>query len=153
MKQFCRTLLHGRGPYFDYIADQKRRYEAFKDQQERNDKAIPLAEGVLILDEVKVVGKIAWNSKTGKMSGIVMEEGEYGSLVDIYADMRAGDDIPRPAEYFLQFLWRDLTSNFDIIGPHYSSDRTMDYAFTHTCLTDALVAFQTSGFKVSSLCV
>ena len=107
-----------------------------------------MAEGVLILDEVKVVGKVAWNSKNGKLSGIVMEEGEYGSLADIYEDLQADDDIPRPAEYFLQFLWRDMSSKFDLIVPHYSTHRTMDTVFIHTCLMDALLALQSYGFKV-----
>ena len=97
---------------------------------------------------MKVVGKVAWNSKNGKLSGIVMEDGEYTSLADIYEDISASEDIPKPAEYFLQFLWRGLTSNFDVIGPHYSSDRTMDNSRVHTCLMDALSAFQVFGFKV-----
>ena len=52
------------------------------------------------------------------------------------------------AEYFLQFLWRDLTSDFDVIGPHYSTVRTMTCAFTMACLMDALDAFQAYAFKV-----
>jgi hypothetical protein len=60
---------------------------------------------------------------------VVMEEGEYTSLVDIYEDLKTVSDVPKPKEYFLQFLWRDLTSNFDVIGPHYSSDTTMDSVF------------------------
>ena len=37
----------------------------------------------------------------------------------------------------LQFLWRDLSSMFDIIGPYYSSAQGFDSKFTMACLQDA----------------
>ena len=51
------------------------------------------------------------------------------------------------AENFLQFLWQDLSSDFDVIGPHYATARTMDSNFTHACTMDALEAFQALQFQ------
>ena len=150
LKQFTTTLLHGTRPYYDFLDDQRKRYLARSPELVSKGKAKPLCQGVLILDEVKVIGKVAWNSKSGKMCGVVMEEGEYASLVDIYDDLKTTNDVPKAAEYFLQFLWRDMTSNFDVIGPHYSWASTMDSVFLQTCFTDTLAAFQAYGFKVST---
>ena len=113
-------------------------------------------EGVLILDEVKVVGKVAWNSKNGWISSLAMDSEDFASLKDLYKELsnkkeKSSQDCGREtAEYFMQFLWRDLSSDFDIIGPHYSSAATMDAKFTVTCMLDALRAFQSYDFKVNS---
>ncbi len=107
----------------------------------------PQNDGVIILDEVKVIGKVAWNSKNGKMVGLAMDPKETPTLSDLDPDLLAAEER-KPAEYFLQFLWRDLTSDFDIIGPHYSTVNSMDCAFTVACLLDAVDAFQSFGFKV-----
>ena len=62
------------------------------------------------MDEVKVIGEVAWSSKTDKISGIVMEEGHFGSHVDILDELGNDDDIPKAVEYCMQFLWRDISS-------------------------------------------
>ena len=101
-----------------------------------------------MLDEVKVVGKVVWNSKNGKLCGIAMEPAECAFVTDIYSDLNKDAKEPAAAEYFLQFLWRDMSSDFDVIGPHYASATTMDCNFTHACTTDAIEAFQAYNFKV-----
>ena len=123
------------------------KYDVFKQETASLGTPPPLGEGVLILDEVKVVGKICWNSKNGKLSGIAMDGDALGSLKDLHADF-GQETGPAPAEYFLQFLWRDLSSDFDVIGPHYNSTKTMTSTFTHACLQDALSAFQSYNFLV-----
>ena len=96
---------------------------------------------------LQVVGKVAWNSKNGKMVGVAMEDHEIPNLADFNLHEPEGDDV-QAAEYFLQFLWRDLTSDFDVIGPHYSTAATMDCPFTMACLHETIDAFQAYGFKV-----
>ena len=103
---------------------------------------------MLILDEVKVIGKVAWNSKNGKLVGLAMEATETPTLADLNPNTNHTDT--GSAEYFLQFLWRDLTSDFDIIGPHYSTQASMDCPFTLACLMETLDAFQAFGFKVQN---
>jgi hypothetical protein len=92
------------------------------------------------------MGKVAWNSKNGKMVGLAMESKDVPTLADLDPD---NEEEGKAAEYFLQFLWRDITSDFDVIGPHYSTVRTMDCPFTLACFRDALDAFQAYGFKVN----
>ena len=96
---------------------------------------------------------MGWNSKNGKLCGIAMDKNDMTSLKDLYQELKSTqsgpDDNREAAEYYLQFLWRDLSSDFDVIGPHYSSATTMDARFTMTCMMDALRAFQVYGFKVN----
>ena len=148
LKQFTTALLHDSGPYYEYLKDHALKYVSYKKECTDNGRAMPLGEGVLILDEVKVVGKVAWNSKNGKLCGIAMETDECAYVADIFADLENVDREPVAAEYFLQFLWRDLSSDFDVIGPHYSSAGSVDSNFTHACTMDALQAFQAYNFKV-----
>ncbi len=122
------------------------RYAAFQDLQVKKGKLRPLGEGVLILDEVKVIGKVMWNSRNGRMVGLAMDPCISPSLSDLDPDNIEKEQ--RAAEYFLQFLWRDVSSSFDIIGPHYSTVRSMDAHFTYACLMDCIDAFQAFKFKV-----
>ena len=150
LKQYSTTLHHNEGTYYDYIEHQRQLYDDFTKQHEKEGFKKPLGEGVLILDEVKVISKVGWNCKDGKLLGLAMETSQIPFLGDISKDI-LDEDSRRPAEYMLQFLWRDLTSSYDIIGPHYSSTTSMDAAFTEACLQDAMYAFQQSGFKVRAL--
>lgn len=97
-----------------------------------------------------MIGKVAWNSKNGKMVGLAMNSKDAPLLADLDPD---NNEEGKAAEYFLQFLWRDLTSDFDVIGPHYSTAHSMDCAFTLACLMDTLDVFQAYGFKVNILSV
>ena len=144
LKQFTTTCLHGDGVYFDYLRDQSQKYALYKEECVKKNIKEPRGDGVIILDEVKVVGKVAWNCGSGKIIGLAMDTKDVPTL----ADFDETDDEPKAAEYFLQFLWRDLTSDFDVIGPHYSTQRSMDCAFTLACFTETLDAFQSYGFKV-----
>ena len=151
LKQFSTALLQGTGHYYDYLQEQAVKYQSYQKELLASGRPAPLGDGVLILDEVKVVGKVAWNSKNGELCGIAMDNQDLTSLSDLYKQLKKGatePESPVAAEYFLQFLWRDLSSDFDVIGPHYSSTSTMDASFTTACLMDALRAFQIYMFKV-----
>ena len=52
-----------------------------------------------------------------------MNPEDMSSLHDIYASL--GDGQPKQASYMLQFVWRDLTYSFDIIGLYYSSSESL----------------------------
>ena len=58
--------------------------------------------------------KLLWSSRNQKFI-------ELTSLCDVYKTL-SPDYGQRQTSYFLQTLWRDFTSDFDVIGPHYSSD-------------------------------
>ena len=50
--------------------------------------------------------------------------GVYRTLQPLFRQKRTS--------YVLQTLWRDLTSDFDIVGPHYTSEGTMSVSLIYT---------------------
>lgn len=75
---------------------------------------------------------------------------ELSSLHDVY-DTFDVDKKVQKTQYCLQFLWRDLTSDFDIVGPYFTSDENMPYKVLVTCVLDTIRVFQRHGFNVICL--
>ena len=48
----------------------------------------------------------------------------------------------------MQTLWRDLTSECDIVGPYYTSNGPFKAKTMLACVMDALCEFQAHGFDV-----
>lgn len=109
----------------------------------------PLGVGVLIFDEVKVIGKVVLNMKNETFLGLAMDEDEMNNLHDIYRSLESRE--PTPAEYMLQFLWRDLTSSYDIIGPYFSLRSTINHSIVIDTLLETMRAFNNYNFK--TICV
>lgn len=59
--------------------------------------------------------------------------------------------VHKKASYIVQFLWRDLTSSFDLIGPYFSIRSSMDSSVLQELIMLTLKAFTSYGFKVSIL--
>ena len=76
----------------------------------------PLSKGVLIFDEVKVVAKLHWNSRYDALVGHIMTAQEMSTLCDLYMKLDK-EEAPANTDYVMQTLWRDITSDCDIIGP------------------------------------
>ena len=53
--------------------------------------------------------------------------------------------------YIMQFLWRELTSDFDIIGPYFTCPSTVETRFLHSVVTRTVLAFTQFGFGVRTL--
>ena len=126
---------------------------------------LPTGEGSLIIDEVKVVCihvhvsvqctrwnvaiqvrmKLVWSSRNQKFIGHAMSHEELTSLCDVYKTL--SPDYRRQTSYFLQTLWRDFTSDFDVISPHYSSDSPFSHDALCRIVIDAIQQFHLSGFK------
>ena len=51
----------------------------------------------------------------------------------------------------MQFLWRDLTSGFDVVGPYFTSSKTFENKTILSCLLESLRNFHVHGFKTSLL--
>ena len=98
-------------------------------QHKAERKPTPTGDGIVIFNEVRVQGKVIWNSKNNQILGISMNSSDLPSLHDIFSCL---DDEEKMKEthYILQFIWRDLTSKFDIIGPYYTSYQGFDSKFT-----------------------
>ena len=45
------------------IYKQSKLYAAFKEEQQQKGLKVPRGDGVLVLDEVKVVSRLMWNSR------------------------------------------------------------------------------------------
>ena len=56
-----------------------------------------------------------------------MTADDMTSLHDVYEELKAPKAVK--ASYIMQFLWRDLTSDFDVIRPYYSSGKGLGCKF------------------------
>ena len=135
-------LAHERAMYDDRVCEEKK----------RGNPLPPFSEGVLIADEVKVAAKLHWNSRDDNIVGISMTPDEMATLQDLYLDLD-GDPTTSKADYMLQTLWRDFSTNHDIVGPYYTSTGTFDAKFMLACLMDSLQQFHAFGFKISLVIV
>ena len=145
------VFLNGPGVSEDSILRQARQFESFKEEQRQKfpDAPQPEANGVLIFDEVKVVSRLLWNSRSQEVIGIAMNHEDMSSLHDIYASV--GSEEPQQATYMLQFLWRDLTSKFDVMGPYYSSAESLKSKFILACVFETMKLLQLYKFQTSAI--
>lgn len=68
--------------------------------------------------------KVAWNLKGGGITGFTMAEDELPVLHDVFSS--AIQSGCQKTSYIVQFLWRDLTSGYDMIGPYFPVPNSMD---------------------------
>ena len=73
-----------------------------------------------------------------------------GSLDDIYRLFKEPESAKQTSN-IRQFLWRDLTSKFDIVGSYFTASSTMDCKFVLACILDTIKLFQFHGLKTSLL--
>ncbi len=104
-----------------------------------------LSIGVLIFEEVKVIAKVAMNMKSEQFMGLAMTEEEMTNIHDIYKLLSSDSAVP--AEYMLQYLWRDLTSSYDIIGPYFSLKSTIDHHIVIETLFETMRVYHNYGFE------
>jgi hypothetical protein len=81
-----------------------------------------------------------------QLIGISMNSSYLSSLADIYQSLKEG---VQQTSYILQFIWRDLTSEFDIIGPYFTYSKSMESKFLHACLIETISLFHDHGLKTS----
>ena len=53
--------------------------------------------------------------------------------------------------YVMQFLWRELSSDFDVIGLYFTCPSTTETRFLHSVVTRTMLAFTQFGFPVRAL--
>ena len=66
---------------------------------------------------------------------------------DVYSTL-SPDYRKQQTTYILQTLWRDLTSDFDVIGPHFTNDATIPHHFLCSILMESIYQFHICGFEV-----
>ena len=78
-----------------------------------------------------------------------MDKNEYTFLKDIFEESDVSE--PRGAEYILQFLWRDLTSTYDVIGSYFLSPKSVDSVFITASLYETTRTLHAYNFRVMRL--
>lgn len=53
--------------------------------------------------------------------------------------------------YVLQFIWRDLTSSYSIIGPYFNCAKTWDHSFLYDCVLRTIKVFSLYQFRVKAM--
>ena len=66
----------------EYLEEQQKRYIEFVEEKEKCGDKLPVGE-VLIFDEVKVIDKLLWNSKSHRFVGVAMDEQDFAYISDI----------------------------------------------------------------------
>ena len=141
IQAYTGAFLHEAGASHDSILKQVESYELFKEACRSSGKRLPKSDGVLIFDEVKVVSSLIWNSRNHQLIGLAMSETDQASLQDIY-QLLEDDRHTKLTNYILQFLWRDLTSSFDVVGPYFTSEDTVTAKFISACVFETIQLFQ-----------
>ena len=117
LQAYTGAFLHEPGANSACIKDQVAQFILHCQQLQKEGKKESQKDGVLIFDEVKVISQLMWNSRSQKLIGLCMNHTEQSSLADVYQLLDG--NAAQQTSYILQFLWRDLTSSFDIIGPYF----------------------------------
>lgn len=146
LKAFTGSNLEPPGDIQRRLSESYTDYQAMMEEKTSQGSKIPLGEGVVIFDEVKVESKVSWNSRDEALVGLAMTSSEMRTLQDVYSSLDADSKTQR-ASYVLQTLWRDLTSEFDIIGPYYTSAGGLKSCFLLPCIMDTIYQFNLFGFK------
>jgi hypothetical protein len=74
---------------------------------------------------------------------------EAPQLHDMFRGVSANGTDSQPAQYVVQFLWRDLTSHFNVIG--HVSQRPRTQLHDRVCAPGHGCLLQLYGFEVSTL--
>ena len=138
------------GTSSERLAEESKRFDQFKVEAVANGSKPPRGDGVLIFDEVKVVCRLMWNSRSHQLVGLAMSYEDLSSLTDIY-QLLQGDCRAQQTSYILQFLWRDLTSSFDAVGPYFTSAGPLESKFILSCVLESLRMFHVNGFNTCCL--
>lgn len=141
LQAYTGCFLHEGGASWESIAKQVELFQQFKLSQKAQGKLEPLADGVLIFDEVKVISRLMWNSRSQTIVGLAMNADDLASLHDIYQLLHQNSAVEQTS-YIMQFLWRDLTSSYDIVGPYFTSSETFSAKVIHTCVLETIQLFQ-----------
>ena len=142
--------MHAPGATNVCIVDQVARYVTFKEECRKLGKQEPKGDGVLLFDEVKVACQLMWNFRSHQLLGLAMTSEDLCSLNDIYKILH-DPDTNKQTSYVLQFLWRDLTSCYDIVGPYFTSSSSVEGKFIIVCVFETVKLFQFHSLKTSLL--
>ena len=87
------------GPVYHRLVEEKMNYESIHIFRQQMKLPLPLAEGALIFDEVKVSSSIYWNAKSNKFNGHALSPEDMTSL---HQDIDSNDKLVRQAMFCLR---------------------------------------------------
>ena len=91
-----------------------------------------------------------WNSRSQKIFGLAMTPDDMSTLHN--ANQLVNEDTASEhTSYILQFLWRDLTSSFDVVGPYFTSSNPLESKFIVSCVIQTLRLFYLYSFHTCAL--
>ena len=152
LQSYTGSFLHEPGAGDKCIADQVAQYVLFKTECEKQGRHLPQSDGVLVFDEVKVACQLMWNSRSQTLTGLAMTDKDMSSLADVYQFLQAPQSAAQTS-YILQFLWRDLTSPYDIVGPYFTCATSVDSKFTINCLLETIKIVSVSWIEDQPTCL
>jgi hypothetical protein len=79
-----------------------------------------------------------------------MSAEDFVSLYDVYEGLQEDDKCQKTA-YILQFLWRDLSSDFDIVGPYFNCSSSIETLSFHAMVIRTMLVFSQFCFGVRAL--
>jgi hypothetical protein len=91
-----------------------------------------------------------WNSRSQRIVGFAMTHEDLPNLLDVYQTLDS-DVSTQSTTYVLQFLWRDLTSSFDVVGPYFTSSGALESKFILRMVLETIKLFHLYGFNTSLL--
>jgi hypothetical protein len=147
LQAYTGAFLHEPGANSACIEDQVAQFVLHCEQRQSEGKLESKKDGVIVFDEVKVISRLMWNSRSQRVIGLSMTHTQMASMEDIYQSLNG--DQAQQTSYILQFLWRDLTSDYDIIGPYFTSPKTMDSKFILSCVLETVKLFHLHGLVTS----
>lgn len=143
--ELCNFLLLS-ASFESYLLDQTRLYEELnKDHRPSGQRC-----GALIIDEVKVKGKAILSIKSRKILGLCTSINDFSDLVDSFATFDY--QIPNlPGEFVVQTLWRDFTSDFDLLGPRFVFYETIKAKHLMTIIRSTIICFHRYDWDILAL--
>ena len=90
------------------------------------------------------------HSTNSAIVGFSMSSDGFTSLHDVYQGLEVNEKCQNTT-YVIQFLWKELTSDLDIIGPYLTYPATVDTRFLHSIVTCTILVFTHFGFGVRAL--
>ena len=91
-----------------------------------------------------------WNSSNSAIIGFSMSSEDFISLHDVYEGLCVDEKCQKTA-YVVQFLWRDLSSDFDVVGPYFNSLSSLETTSLHSMVIRTMLIFTQFGFGVRAL--
>ena len=105
LQSYTGAFLHEAGACAESIIRQVDQYRTLQQSFQDQSGAVPLSDGAVIFDEVKVISSLIWNSRSHHLVGLAMSPQNQAILQDILAIFDPTSRI-KQTNYILQFCGR-----------------------------------------------